>query len=215
MPSIGIVDDRDNLRETITRLIDVTLKTTHQEWSVIDIAPFENIDDYLSWINDNNIAILILDEKLQEIQSNVSYNGSELIEKLRENLKDFPVYAITSFPDDPDLKNKFSLFDEILDRNEFTDNPDEYVLRFIRAGQRFLTTHAKHLQLISELSEKIATGVASESDKNELKALQVLLGLSHQDFFSREDWLKKYEEKLNELEQVSLKIEEFLSKLKK
>lgn len=214
MFNIGIVDDRKDLRETLSRLIDVSLKINHPEWSVIDVAPFDNVEDYFSWIIENDIAVLILDEKLQEIKSNVKYNGSDLIKKIRKKLKDFPVFAITSYPEEPDLKNQFSLFDEILDRDEFTNKTDDYIFRFIRSGQRFLETHATHLLKISELSEKIAIGKGSDEEKDELKALQTLLGLSQNDNLSREDWLKQYEAKLDDLEKISSKIDVFLKNKK-
>lgn len=210
MAKIGIVDDRKDLRETLSRLIDVSLKINYSEWSVIDIDPFENVEDYFSWITENDIAILILDEKLQEIKSKVKYNGSDLIKEIRKRLKDFPVFAITSYPGEPDLTNQFSLFDEILDRDEFTDKTDDYISRFIRSGQRFLETYSAQLLRISELSEKIALGKASDDEKNELKTLQTLLGLLHSDNLSREDWLKRYENKLEELEKISSKIDQFL-----
>jgi hypothetical protein len=185
-------------------------------WSVIDIDPFEDIDNYITWIKDNDIAILILDEKLQEVASGskVSYNGSLLIEKIRGTLKEFPVFIITSYPNEPDLQSKFPLFDEILERDTFYNKSDEYVARFLRAGQRFLTTHISQLKQISDLSQKIALGTATNDEKKNLAALQTFIGLPYSHLSNREEWLKEYEGKLKELEEISSKIEMFLNNKK-
>jgi len=214
MPNIAIVDDRRDFRRTLKHKIELSLRKLNQSiWSVIDIDPFPIIGDYVSWIQDNDIAILILDEKLQEVAtgSKVDYSGSLLIEKIRETLKEFPVFAITSYPNEPDLQSKFPLFDEILERDAFFNKSDEYISRFLRAGQRFLITHYEQLKRLSELSEKIALGTSSNEEKNELKLLQILMALPYSHLPTREQWLKEYEDKLNELDAISLKIEQFLA----
>jgi CheY-like chemotaxis protein len=214
MPNIAIVDDRSDFRTTLKRKIELSLKKLNQSvWSVIDIDPFLNIEDYVLWIKNNDIAILILDEKLQEVASGstVNYNGSLLIEKIREALKEFPVFAITSYPNEPDLQSKFPLFDEILERDTFYHKSDEYVSRFLRAGQRFLTTHYAQLNQISKLSQKIASGTALQEEKEQLEALQTLMGLPYSHLPGREEWLKEYEDKLEKLEEISLKIDAFLN----
>jgi hypothetical protein len=171
------------------------------------------MNDYLSWIQENDIAILILDEKLQEVASGskVNYSGSLLIEKIREALKEFPVFVITSYPNEPDLQNKFPLFDEILERDTFYNKCDEYVSRFLRAGQRFLTTHYTQLKQISDLSQKTALGTATQEDKDMLVSLQALMGLPYSHLPNREEWLKEYEDKLKKLEDISSKVEIYLN----
>ncbi len=214
MPNIAIVDDRIDFRTTLKRKIELSLKKLNQSiWSVIDIDPFVDMDDYVVWIKDNDIAILILDEKLQEVASGskVNYSGSLLIEKIRESLKEFPVFAITSYPNEPDLQNKFPLFDEILERDTFYNKCDEYVSRFLRAGQRFLTTHYTQLKQISDLSQKVASGTATNEEKGLLASLQTLMGLPYSHLPNREEWLKEYESKLKKLEEISSKIESFLN----
>jgi len=217
MPNIAIVDDRVDFRTTLKRKIELSLKKLNQHiWTVIDIDPFVDMNDYLAWIQGNDIAILILDEKLQEVASGskVNYSGSLLIEKIRETLKEFPVFAITSYPNEPDLQNKFPLFDEILERDTFYNKSDEYVSRFLRAGQRFLTTHFTQLKQISDLSQKTALGTATQEEKDMLASLQALMGLPYSYLPNREEWLQEYEDKLRKLEEISSKIESYLNDTK-
>lgn len=147
MPKITIVDDRKDFRTTLKRKIEAFfIKSKLKDWEVMDISPFQNKSEYFPWLLENDVVVLILDERLQENieeSESVNYKGSELIEEIRRHLKEFPVYAITNYSRDPDLQSKFPLFDEILDRDSFYSKADEYITRFIRSGQRYIQSHNK------------------------------------------------------------------------
>ena len=216
MPKITIVDDRKDFRTTLKRKIEAFfIKSKLKDWEVMDISPFQNKSEYFPWLLENDVVVLILDERLQENieeSESVNYKGSELIEEIRRHLKEFPVYAITNYSRDPDLQSKFPLFDEILDRDSFYSKADEYITRFIRSGQRYIQSHNKILTRISELSQKVAVGDATNEETLELKGLQEGLNLSSVEIIDREAWLHKYQEKLDELDKFSIQIEEFLKK---
>lgn len=216
MPKITIVDDRKDFRTTLKRKIEAFfIKSKLKDWEVMDISPFQNKSEYFPWLLENDVVVLILDERLQENieeSESVNYKGSELIEEIRRHLKEFPVYAITNYSRDPDLQSKFPLFDEILDRNSFYSKADEYITRFIRSGQRYIQSHNKILTRISELSQKLAVGDATNEETLELRGLQEGLNLSSVEIIDREAWLHKYQEKLDELDKLSIQIEEFLKK---
>ena len=216
MPKITIVDDRKDFRTTLKRKIEAFfIKSKLKDWEVMDISPFQNKSEYFPWLLENDVVVLILDERLQENieeSESVNYKGSELIEEIRRHLKEFPVYAITNYSRDPDLQSKFPLFDEILDRDSFYSKADEYITRFIRSGQRYIQSHNKILTRISELSQKLAVGDATNEETLELRGLQEGLNLSSVEIIDREAWLHKYREKLDELDKLSIQIEEFLKK---
>lgn len=216
MPKITIVDDRKDFRTTLKRKIEAFfIKSKLKDWEVMDISPFQNKSEYFPWLLENDVVVLILDERLQENieeSESVNYKGSELIEEIRRHLKEFPVYAITNYSRDPDLQSKFPLFDEILDRDSFYSKVDEYITRFIRSGQRYIQSHNKILTRISELSQKLAVGDATNEETLELRGLQEGLNLSSVEIIDREAWLHKYQEKLDELDKLSIQIEEFLKK---
>lgn len=215
MPTIGIIDDRADFRTTLKRRIGLSLKKQNIAWDILDIYPFADLQDYVVWIKEFDIVLLIVDERLQEGNHealNVNYNGSKLIEFIREVLPEFPVFAITSYPNDEDLQSQFPLFDEILSRDEFFKKPDDYAMRFVRAAQRYLGVYSKQLIRISEISELIATGKAESKDIDELKLLQQYLNtpFANYSFANKEEWLKNYEGKLEELSELSKKIQKFI-----
>ena len=192
MPKITIVDDRKDFRTTLKRKIEAFfIKSKLKDWEVMDISPFQNKSEYFPWLLENDVVVLILDERLQENieeSESVNYKGSELIEEIRRHLKEFPVYAITNYSRDPDLQSKFPLFDEILDRDSFYSKADEYITRFIRSGQRYIQSHNKILTRISELSQKLAVGDATNEETLELRGLQEGLNLSSVEIIDREAW---------------------------
>lgn len=219
MPVIGIIDDREDIRKTLKRWIDLDLKKHKLPWITIDISPFKEMQEYVSWIKESEVSVLILDERLQEEPhkaSSVDYNGSRLIEFLRKSFPEFPVFAITSFPNDPDLQKKFADFDEILSRDNFFKKSDEYTIRFVRAGQRFLDVYSSQLSRLSDLSKKAAVGNADDKDLEELKSLQEHLNIPFAAlvYSNREEWLKLYQNKIDELNSISDRIKNFLEQKK-
>lgn len=218
MAGICIIDDRVDIRETLERKIKFVFRKNNIDWQVISQDPFIDKMDYLSFIHEHDIGVLILDERLHETssgQNSVDYNGSQLVIFLRQYLKDFPIYSITSYHEDDDLENQFSEFDEIIARESFYSKAEEYIARFIRAGQRFLTAHNKQLLRLSELSELIAQGTAVETDLEELKIIQEGLNIPFSDYgyANRELWLEDYEKNLADLSGLNNEIEEFLKKI--
>lgn len=218
MAGICIIDDRIDIRGTLEKKIRFIFRKNNIDWNVISQDPFKEKMDYLNFIHENDIGVLILDERLHETsngQNSVDYNGSQLVIFLRQYLKDFPIYSITSYHEDDELENQFSQFDEIIARETFYPRAEEYVARFIRAGQRFLTAHNKQLLRLSELSELIARGTASEDDLKELKVVQEGLNIPFSDYgyANRELWLDDYEKNLSELSGLNNEIEEFLKKI--
>lgn len=218
MAGICIIDDRRDIRGTLERKINLILRKNFTKWNVISEDPFKEEIDYLNFIHENDIGVLILDERLHEIgngQNSVNYNGSKLVIFLRQYLKDFPIYSITSYHEDDDLENQFSQFDEIIARENFYPKAEEYVARFIRAGQRFLTTHNEQLLRLSELSELIAKGTATEDNLKELKVVQESLNIPFSDYgyANRELWLDDYEKNLTDLSMLNNEIDEFLKNI--
>jgi hypothetical protein len=221
MPKIGIIDDKDDVRVTLARAILVGLQGLEKdsEWATIETRPFVDMEEYVSWINANDIAVLTVDERLDEDVSNgssVHYRGSDLIDFLRMSFKELPIYAISSFIEDPDLQNKFSSFDDIIPRIPLSKDPEKYIERFLRAGEKFLNTNLKKLSELTELSEKIATGNFIEEDVLKANAIQKDLEIPFeiQEVRSRREWLKKFETEINEMEDLQEKIKKFIDKKK-
>lgn len=214
MAKIALVDDSKDQRETYKKLLSLFLKAKESSLEVIDVFPFKEFTDYYSWIIDENIVVLIFDEKLYNDSDvglePVNYNGSFLVKKIRERFKDIPIFTLTNFPDDEELQRNFNQFEYILSKNDFAQKHVDIILR---ASQRYLDENQKQLALFDNLTKKIASGNAEGNDIEVLKALQVKLQIPVSiDLKDREDWLKDYENQIAALELIKKNLE---SKIKK
>jgi FixJ family two-component response regulator len=213
MPTIAIVDDRLDHRTTLKRRLDSELI---DDWNSIAIEPFAQVEDYPCWFTENDIGVLLLDERLNEQTVTCKYNGHELVEFLRSYMPTFPIFVITSYPDDEELRKKFKDVEAVIERKVFSKDAADYVPRIIRSAQKYFETFQDELAKLSDLARKVAQGIAGKEDFKELKAIQTKLGLSFPlaSFNSRNEWLNEFECKLDELKKLSDEIKEFLESKK-
>lgn len=218
MSKIGIIDDNRDQRVTLKLALESYLEKIESKFQVIDIFPFKTKDseEYFAWIKDEDIVCLIFDERMHNETEDgigpVGYRGSELVTEIRSRLKELPIYVITSNKIDDELTEKFSEFEDIIERQEFIDEGEKYVYRIVRATQRYLNEFENELEEFQFLSELIASGHYSEDQLTRLKALQVNLHLPlDSNLGERKDWLDEYEKNIIELEHLRAELE---SKLK-
>ena len=180
MPTVLLVDDRRDYRETIVLNLKMYLGAG---WVVRDNPPLDQLSAYPSWIGDEDAAVLILDERLGEQKSDsgihVAYSGHLVVEFLRRSMPTFPIFVLTSYPEDEELVERFGSVEEIIPRGEFGEHPEGYVDRIKRSGQRFLEVHERELSELAELSARMATGRANPSDRKRIAALHHLLSLPY------------------------------------
>ena len=214
MCKIGIIDDNKEQRETLKSLIESHLENLDSNIKVVDIFPFadEHIDDYKEWIEKNDIECLIFDEQMhndsEDEKGPVGYRGNQLVLRIRKFFKDMPIYVITSHKTDDDLQEKFSEFEDIIGRQEFVEEGEKYVKRFIRATQSFLNENISELSELKNLSELVASGNNDANDLKRLTALQLKLNVQiDSGLGERKDWLDEYESKIQFLEELRKKIE--------
>ena len=218
MPTIALIDDRKKQRESTQIIIQDYLKDNYPEWKCIDIFPFENIDDYISWIGENDIAVIIIDEQLQEESkngTNVSYDGHNFIDYIRKTHPTFPVFAMTAYSVTDNLSERYGLFDDIIEDNEFSEKPEKSVDRFIRAGQRFTEVYQSELEKLSEISKKIAEGEKiPDHELKQAKAIQERLGIPYtiDNMKNRSHAIDQLNKQLNEFESLTNEIQQFLKK---
>jgi len=214
MEKIAIVDDNTEQSQTVQINIEISLGEIGSDLKVITTVPFQDPNDYFEFIEKNNICVLILDEKLndQSIGENgpVNYKGSDLVSALRSRLPDFPIFALTVIPTDADLKEKYSLYEEIISRTEFYNNSNMYVPKFWRAAKNYLKENIDELSEFNYLTVEISGGNKDPELIKKLQALQVKLELPFSGFDDRNAWLNEYENQINSLEEI---IKIFKSKI--
>lgn len=215
MPSIGIVDDRKEQREEIRSVFESCFED--DKWVCIDTTPFIQMDEYPSWIVENEISIIVLDERLHEEEAgngiHVNYNGHNLAEYLRQGNPTLPIYVVTSYSSDDGLVNKKNIVENIISREDFGGaNADMYVQRMLRSGMHYSKMFLEELSEISRLANKIATGDADENDLKELRAKQTSIKLAFPVnlLVDREQWISRFEEELNVFEKLKVEVTEYL-----
>ena len=182
MPTIGIIDDKKDQRESIQRIIQNDLEARYSEWSCIDTYPFTDREEYVSWIGENDVAVLILDEQLTGEKSsegtNVDYDGHDLIQFIRKVHPTLPVFGMTAYgANAEELQNEYKNFEDILEDKDFYKKYSDNIDRFIRSGQRFTQTYHEELNKISKVSKAIAEGKeVSQEEFDEVQAIKERLG---------------------------------------
>jgi hypothetical protein len=178
-------------------------------WKCLDVHPLEKMNEYPSWITEQDVAVMLLDERLHEQKTigkpYVDYNGHDLVDYIRKRFKTLPIFVITSFSDDDELVDKFSDVEAIIPREVFTDKPKEYVPRFLRAGQKFIDTFQGELSELSERAKKIALGRAKRADVKRANAIRESLNLAFplEAFRTRDEWLAEMEKNLKDLKKIA------------
>lgn len=206
MATIAIIDDNAEISESLKIALEQHLENLNNSFKVITKFPFMDINQYFDFIDQNNVCVLILDERLNN-QSNdlngpVDYKGNQLVTVIRERLKDFPIFSITTYSDDTDLQSKLSEFEFILQRDKFVEEGENYVPIIIRAAQRYLESNLHELNEFNILTKEIAGGNSNPEKIKRLQALQVKLELPITVFDDRKIWLDQYEAHIKELEEI-------------
>jgi hypothetical protein len=219
MKTIAIIDDKEASLKSFKRQMENALERLYPDWKVIARKPFLHTNEYPSWILENEISVLIIDEQLggESIENEFAdYDGHELVKELRNNFKDLPIYSITSVAIGDELKQSLKYFNLILSTSDFDEDTDNYINLFVKSGINFYNEFQKELEKIGELSEKIARGNASDADLKEIQALQTRLLIPHwsEELKSRESYLTELEKKIEDVKAMQIKLLDYLNKKK-
>ena len=175
---LAFIDDRADQRTTMVRGLKYALP---DDWECIDYGIFPNPNDYVQWIINERISVLLVDQLLNEGPdehgNSADYKGHEVIAIVRQAFQEMPIFVVTAAPDDPELELQFGDADGIISREDMLRNSKEHLKRILRQGSKFFEQHKAELNRFSQLSEAFATGSAKDEDLAELRALQVKLGM--------------------------------------
>ena len=214
MPTIGIIDDDVKSRDS-----DVLSLNTHlsdKGWTAIGEHPLPNLKDYPSWIGENGISVLLIDQKLSgkatATSGHVDYEGADVVELLRQGNKTLPIYFLTNHKGDASVIQQFANVEEIIAKSDFKKNRLGWIDRFTRKGKEYFDSVKDQLTQLNDLSLKIAKGNATEKDKENAKAIQTKLELPlmTEPCGDRSEWLERYEGKVEEFDNLRREIENYL-----
>src|ERR1051325_9232979 len=107
MPTIAIVDDETRYRNFDVKGVNRNLP---KGWTAIGTAPLQRLTDYPSWIAENDVAVLIVDEELGSRSASptghVKYKGHDLVHSLRARNKTLPIYFLTNYANQKPVKDQ-------------------------------------------------------------------------------------------------------------
>lgn len=215
MAKIAIIDDNIDNSDTVKANIELALAEITSSLEVITSLPFRNPEDYFNYIQDNEICVLILDEKLNDLPIDengpIDYKGSYLVTILRQKLKDLPIFALTNYASSEELSEKYSLYEDIINKGEFYKDSEKFIPKIWRAAKNYLKENIDGFSQFNELTKEISGGNNDPELIKKLQALQVKLELPYSGFEDRNTWLNEYEKQINSLEELN---ELFKAKLK-
>lgn len=214
MPTIGIVDD-----ETRSRKLDVDALNLNlpKGWKAIGTAPFEHLGDYPSWIAENNVAVLLLDQELGRQSSSptghVRYKGHNVVKTLRARNKTLPIYFLTNYGDQAAVEEQIPAVEGIFDKKLFRRRRADFIKRMTRRGKDYFKSVKDQLAELNDLSVKIAKGEATAQERRNAKALQTNLELPllTESFNTRSEWLAEYEQKVEQLDKLQKEVQRYLN----
>jgi hypothetical protein len=181
MNTIAIVDDRKDDRDLACRRVERGLRSVGGDgtWRVIGSAPLATLEEYPNWLREEEVDVLILDQRLNESGSRpVGYTGHDIVTRITPRLFDLPVYYLTSIKDVSEVEGDRSKVRAILQRDQFLNSdPGVWEKEFIREGTRYREHVARKMLRLSELSEAAALGHLSEDEAEEAAALRQELHL--------------------------------------
>jgi len=215
MPTMAVLDDRREQRATLMRSIKTALP---KDWDCIECPLLSKTAQYPHWLTGHRVDVLVADQVLNEQVADrtgtADYKGNEVTRSIRRAIPNFPIFIVTAFPDDSDLKRHLADVEAVVRRRDLTRNVREYIPRMVRAGQRFNDETARGLAQLSKVAAKVASGRATAADRKRLAKMQIACGVISSAAIdpSREAILSKVEEGLNDLERLRLKLEHLLRK---
>ena len=186
---IGIIDDELFNVKTIRGIIkantteEVEFKTYLVE-NVNDISVFRIYKDVIKDIEDNNISTLIIDEKI--VTNSNEIRGSEIFERIRNQVDKFPMVILTNFPDDC-MKENLIDPDKIYKKIEFlnidSEISKELVKKIFLNAKKYMENRDAVEQKIKSLENEIeSSGNKTEIVKDIIKNEEILKDLKPTDF---------------------------------
>lgn len=222
---IGIVDDNDERIEEILTGFDLAFPegspgiadpdvVEGEIWELMPSKPLGEPENYLHWILENEIRVLIIDVNLREGAPGNIYDGPEIIDLLAKKIPKFPIVVVTNYPDSENLIERFSVVTDIIDRNEWAQDGPKLARRIVNFGELFNNVFEEKIDTIDELAGKVADETASPEEIAKLRSLQHQLEVMSTDEKSKiEEWMSEMESTVQNLAELEKKAEEVLKNL--
>jgi hypothetical protein len=167
--NIVVIDDDEAVRRTYKRrlrrifgteyIIECPELTRTLEEMLVEL---DNIPDKVTYFIDEDLLHAGI----------AAYKGTELIEKIRMNDPNIPIYFITS--DLTRVDEQLGDVEFAIDKNRWEDEKDKYAQRFLRHINTFRTIKSEQAKRFDELFAKSLIEPLTEQEKEEYDELNVV-----------------------------------------
>jgi len=212
---MAFLDDRPDMQESVINGLSPFIP---EGWELIPCPLKQRISDYVPWLHQNNVVVLLTDQMLDEKATKgtaVNYKGHNVIQTIRESIPQFPIVVATRATADPDLRNHFGEADDVVDRETLVREGEFRVQRYTRLGERFLATYQDELSELAKLSEKAATTKLTKAERTRIEAIQSKLSIEVPVEGPLDDVIDQMTKGLQSLDELSQKAAELLSDVEK
>lgn len=169
-----LVDENAEQRRAFSRTLNELLNELGIE--VIPIAPLASPQGYAELLESNEVAALILDQKMED--GGVQYSGTELSSILRGFAPKLPIFILSNYTEDRSLfENGEADVDVIVPKKDIIDptskNAQIFKARFVRRTALFDLIVAERTKRYHDLLVKSLSGVKlDEAEATELGVLE-------------------------------------------
>jgi hypothetical protein len=97
---ILFVDEVDSEIRRFERYVNSKDTGTVKEFDLVGLTPQDTLDNFLNEIRDEKFDAIITDHKLNEENSNINFDGLDLVREILDETPQFPCFVLTSFDDE-------------------------------------------------------------------------------------------------------------------
>lgn len=165
---IIFIDDQKEVRE----IYDIKLNRWFSDVATVETyAPLPTTEEMIEFfLSKKNIVAIFVDEDLK-FTGEASYQGVELISKLREVDAKIPIYIITSYTSlvDPLLGD----IEFVIDKVALMENSDSFLQKVVRHISTYKDIKSAQSKRFDELLLKSLDAPLTEQERNEYEMLNV------------------------------------------
>lgn len=206
MLEVIIIDDREEVGKRTADRFTRYFQKNNLLWEAKFLLPLEDKKDYIRYIIDNKVILIVIDERL-DVPVNgktVNYSGHDIVELIRKRNKEIPIFIITAFDESDELLLMEGQADGIISRGKFSNVQDsnQIIMRLVRSTHRYLQNYSKEYEDLATLSHKVVTGKATESESKRLTALRAKLAVETGIEATRKEWLDSLGSEIRDLKDL-------------
>lgn len=173
---VGLIED-DLMMESL--IIDRLNRGSGDYVITSEAVVFEdkNLDELVDFVYREGFDALIIDHKLKSTNSIITYEGTDIALEFESIVHFFPVFILTSFPNDAESENRFSDVNKVYSKDKYVE---DLTFEFVDIINKKIINQILHFRnritaAEQELLELKAKETLSDNEKDKLLELDHLI----------------------------------------